>query len=544
MKKSSSVVAVTTVAIALVLGAIGTFHNPKVVVRTSVPVIYKMFGWGEQPDSNYGEINFFLWDQMNPSEEQYNWSRVDLILERYRNQVITLRDGSIVPKPVQTQLLFSLSSSDKAGQVYTDYTPQWVYSQIGQGSYKIQGCGAVAVVPRYDSDLWQKAYFAAVQAFADHIRLTGIKNVVSVVIPVGLDGETQLVKDMGCNWNELLDHQYSIRYSWSANTFYRKGFIYKCIDVYRKAFPKLDLYVNAAPTAGLRMPVSEYCLNQSPPIGLKHSGVIQDMDSVEGRLGYVGSWDHIKKYMSKVPIWLESAFGLGVAENRYWSEHFALHFHPDAIDFHPEYLTQSEPKWLDFVTMCLGQSAKTAPVVWTVMRDYEYPEVLWGTGGVSGLTGDYQFFVHRTSDNPRVLRESIPYDKNSVYSRQARTGTSFSFAIDDEWSSEGATFVFTILNTGAKVTFEIENGLVIDMGPATNKWEEITFGVLNPSKHFSITTDKMIYLHKVAVYKKLSVVPTTMIVTPTPIATPTPTPTPTPRTVTLEIYWNGEIKCK
>ena len=553
---------------------------------TPAPILYKMFDFGTDLQKLHpeygpvGSIHWTTWERINGAPDSYNWDIIDSKLALEAPLKVTLPDGREIPKPVVLQVFAHISSAPNWGAEFYDATPRWVYDRIDRQKpddkrpvvggrpvgHTLTGCGKTAVLPMYDNQTWREAYYKMVGALGE--RYNNHPQVTAVVICTGLDGETQVVKDWSCQWNSLLDQQApDVRYSFAK-------FINEAMQVYHKAFPDKPLFINNAPGgSGMRKATSEYAASFEPPIGLKHSGLWVDLDSHKGYGNFVGSWDMIDAYSMTLPIWLESVFGLGSKEHRYWTYMAGLHYHPDAIDLHPEFFTQSEPEWLRFVVEHLGVTIDNTPDVWTVLRDAEFPRVDWGVGGTSGHPGDWTFWLYRREDAPqsatkRLMREEMPAAREHVYSRQARSTRQddnnifMSFDIDDAYpyvaqkpikAGGGVHYLVhvTILNTGDD-TFSLQyrdwsGGIVeqtrrkgLELGPVDD-WVEVTFVVEdgyfdnnmpgNTDLRISCNRDGDEIIHKVIVKGGwgLAPTPTPIPPTPTPTATPTgPTPTPLP----------------
>lgn len=467
-------------------------NAPYKVAPTVVPILYDMFDWGTDFQQQHpewgpvGSIQFVTWEEINPAPGQYNWSVIDKELAKEAGLQVTLPDGTQIQKPVVIQVFAYLSSATgwSASDFY-DATPQWVYQQVDAASpqsprpvvggrkvgYVIKGCDRVAVMPMYDNSIWRRAYFDMVRAFGE--RYNDHPQVTSVVINTGIDGETHAIKDWHCAWKDLMQQQVS------GVPYYFTKFVQETMEVYREAFPTKPIFINNAPGgSSMRRVSAEYAASFNPPIGLKHSGMWIDLDSHRGYGTFVGSWDMMRTYSMTLPIWLESPYGLGDREHRYWSLIAGLHYHPDAIDLHEEYFHQSDPEWLRFTVEHLGVNIGDTPDVWTVLRDSEYPKQSWGSGGVSGHVGDWCFWLYRTEKPPqsvteRVWRDQMPAARDHVYSRQARRTRQdnnqiyMAFDIDDAYpymaqkpvdAPEGNvhyTVWVTLLNTGTD-TFALQ----------------------------------------------------------------------------------------
>ena len=560
---------------------------------TVVPILYKMFDFGTdfqntRPEMGpIGSIHWSLWRNINPGPGQYNWKPIDDKLASEANLKVTLADGTEIPKPVVLQIMAYISSAPGWDADFYDGTPHWIYDQLDrqdpddprpvvQGlkvGHALKGCGKTAVVPMFDSNTWQKAYYDMIRAFGE--RYNDHPQVTAVVICTGLDGETQVLKDWSCQWNAILDAQ-------ASDVRYNFGKVWKeSMRVYHEAFPDTPLFINNAPGgSGTRKATSEFAATFDPPIGLKHSGLWVDLDSHKGYGNFVGSWDMIDAYSQTLPIWLESVFGMGGAEHRYWTYMAGLHYHPDAIDCHPEFLEQSDPEWLRFVVDHLGVDINDTPDVWTVMRDAEFPLNDWGVGGTSGHPGDWCFWMTRNESAPqsateRIWREDMPAAQEHVFSRQTRRTKQdedqlyMSFDIDDNYPYVGEKPLaaggnvhyvvhVTLLNMGHD-TFSLQyrkwDDAIVSQtrrkGPSLGKvddWVTVAFVVddayLNNNMpgncdfRVSCERDGDEYIHMVLVEGGWGVAPTptatsppTATATPSKTATVTPTgPTPTSST--------------
>ena len=549
---------------------------------TVVPILYKMFDTGTdyqhlKPEwGPIGSVQFYLWEDVNPEPNVYNWTPIDQGLAAEASLKVTLPDGRQIPKPVVIQIFPYLSSAVGWKAVFYDATPNWVYNQIDAADpehprpivygrkvgHALTGCGTTAVLPMYDSPVWREAYYKMVRAFG--ARYANNPQVTSVVINTGMDGETQPIKDWYCSWETYLDQQAGgVRYNFSK-------FVNEAMAVYRQAFPRKPIFINNAPGgSGMRKATSDYAATFTPPIGLKNSSLWIDRDSHQGYGNFYGMWDLVNTYSQTLPIWLESAYGLGGKEHRYWTWLAGLHYHPDAIDVHPEFLNQSDPEWLRFVAAHLGVNIQNTPDVWTVLRDAEYPLQSWGAGGVSGKVGDWFFWLYRREEAPqsateRVWRENMPAAKTHIFSRQTRRTQQakdqvyMSFDIDDGYpfvnqkpiDVEGGNVYYTIdvtlLNMGSD-TFALQyrnwDGAIVSQvrqkGPAlgaANDWVTVSFlvrdGYFNSGMpgncdfRLSCERDGDEYIHMVRVAGGWGIPPTP---TTTPLATNTPFPTSTRR---------------
>ena len=406
-----------------------------------VPILYQFVDWGtdfqaEHPEYGpVGAIEFAMWKDVNPGPGEYNWTAIDKYLDAQRDMRVTLPDGREIVKPVVIQVMTHLSSYPGwEGVDFYDGTPPWVYDQIEREGnprpvvhgrkvgYMLEGCDKLAVLPMYDSAIWQNAHWAMVRALG--ARYNKNPQVSAVFIDTGLDGETQLIKDWYCQWQGIYNATISGRVPRGFDAF-----VLGSMDVYREAFPDKAVFIMNAPGGSyIRQATADRAATYNPPIGLKHCGMFVDLDSHQGYGDYVGSWDMYATYSMTLPIWLESPFGMGSSDVKYWSWIAGLHYHPDAIDVHPDYLKQTSPEILRWITDHLHRTIQDTPSVWTVLRDREYERQDWNNAGCSGKMGDWTFWLTRRDESDgnaiRVWKETCrprPGSRSIPGRRAART---------------------------------------------------------------------------------------------------------------------------
>ena len=390
---------------------------PRIAVQvTPAGEVYRFFNW-DQP--NTPGVVYASWRQIEGSRGVYNWGIIDNALARIQ---------------APAQIFVTVHESDVSGTSYfVDLSPEWA-----PNGYTLTSGNATAHLPAYDSATWRAAYMQLVEAMGIHYN--GHPQVASVVVSTGLDSETQPIKDQDYNWREVMNEQ-------APGVEYRFGqFVYSAMDAYRAAFPDTLLVLNCAPMAGDRMKRAEYAATLG--IGLKHSGMWVDLDSHQGYGDYIGSWDHIRAYSMTLPIWVESPYGFGSEENRYWALYAGLHYHPVGMNLHSAWYDIVDAELLNWTRAHVGVTLDNTPSVWTVLRDAEYPLQSWGSGGCSGHMGDWTFWMTRTSDNQRLWRDALPAGREAQEARQCRTGGLFTFDIDPGFVRDRYTIWATILDYG------------------------------------------------------------------------------------------------
>jgi len=380
-----------------------------------------------------GSIRWCMWETVSKGEGIYDWSAMDRYIASERNLKVTLPDGTEIPKPIVIQMFPYISSAyDWSGVYFYDGTPEWVYDKIDQQNpsdprpiingrkvgYLLYGCGTKACLPMYDSYTWREAFYDTVRAFG--ARYGNDPQITAVFINTGLDGETQLVKDWGCSWNYVIDTQYTdgLRYRFGQ-------FLDESMAVYRQAFPNKAIFISNAPGgSGVRAHTARVAASFDPPVGLKNASMTTDIDSHEGFGDFTGMWDHVREYSMTLPIMLETRMGYGDLETKYWTYLAGLHYHPDAMDVHPDYLTDPDPAYLRWVGEHLGVTLDDTPSIWTVLRDSEWPVQDWGSGGCSGHQGDWVFWLER-KDVPggyadRIWKSDLPRQREVASIRGRR----------------------------------------------------------------------------------------------------------------------------
>lgn len=447
-----------------------------------VPIIYRFFDWGTdwqnlRPEYGpIGSLQFVFWDVMNPAPGVYDWSRIDRDLDKERPLRVTMPDGRVIPKPVMYQIHLYTSSRSEMGWTditFFDNTPEWVYDRIDAENpnnprpvvhdrkvgHTLYCDGRIAVLPMYESRTWQNAYWDAVRAFAARYGNDPVIN--SLQINVGLDGETIPIKNWYCDWEQALDQQLpGVRYRFNL-------FVYDTMNVYRAAFPTKAIFIPNAPGgSGVRKATSDYAATEiDPPIGLKHNGLSIDQDSHQGMGTYVGLFDMINYYSMTLPIFLETHHGLGTPNDCYWVLLAGLHYHPQAIDVHSDFMDKVSPDVLRWAGLYLGRTLQDTPSVWTALRDAEYPVYMWDqNNGISGKIGDWTFWLYRRDvpggNTVRLYKADLPSAAQShMFSRQARRTdqahgqTYMYFDIADGYSYVGQK---PFSEPGGAVSYEIQ----------------------------------------------------------------------------------------
>jgi hypothetical protein len=468
-------------------------------------VIHGFFDWGTDYNTThpeYGPIganHMILWRSVNPGPGQFNWTAVEAALAAEAALDVDLWDGSTVAKPTVARLTFYLWNV--AGEMVAntngwDGTPQWVYNSgvpyTMSGSrrvgHRLSGNGYYDEIPAFDISGWRDAYYACVRAFG--AQYNGDPRISAIMIQTGVDGETQVTKDGYQAWKSLVDVQVSgLQYRF-------KQFVLEAMGVWREAFP--DTLLLIANTPGLRAETAERAAALSPVIGMQNCGLWYDAGNHWGYGTTVGSWSMYAQYQGILPMWIESAYGFGSAEQFYWGWLAGLHYHPVGADVHAEWYETSSADVLEFVGRHLAATKATTPDVWTALRNMEYPLDIWGEGnGYSGKPGDWQFWLYRTTANTVYTRAQLPVAaQGGIYSRQARkvdATHSLGVAVDTGVHFYGDPATVEAISYGA-LTLGGNAGTVTDLG---NNWRRTTWTGVTATSIVLASEDA--YVHMVRV---------------------------------------------
>jgi len=527
-----------------------------------VTALYKFFDSGTdfqktRPEIGpVGGVQFFLWEDVNPSSGVFNFDSIEQQLDRDRGLFVTLSDGTVVPKPIVILPITHISSTSYpawSDTIFYDATPGWVYDGIdniedsprpivhGQKvGHVLTSGGQTAVLPAYDHWYWRARYYDLIRALGK--KYDNDPNVTCFVVSTGLDSETHPVKSWsGVDWGTVLIYQASaVEYRFGNNL------IPEVCDVYHEAFPNTALTLAGLPGEG-RMKWADIAAEYDGHIGLHYAGVQPEQESYQGYGDWTGLWGPVNAYSDTLPIFPESVHDIGQEEWRYWAVYFAMHHRPVAFDMHPGFfeLPDYVLKWANDH---LGQDIGALPSAWSVLRDWKYPKVSWGTGGSSDKIGDWGVGLQRTSGGERVFKEELPAFQDHIYARQCRTISNMMyFSVSPEWYESNPGPYHLILSYMDYDTDKLSiSWTMTTKGTGRNVITKQNMGWTDTSiilYDIDITEEIIIdgmhdgeeYIHKVEVYQD------TDNITPVPTAIPTvqPNVTPTlPQEVSLEIRTN------
>lgn len=394
---------------------------------------------------------------------------------------------------------------------FVDYSP----SGYPTGHVLTSG-GKRAYLPAYDEAAWRSGTAAFIAAFGKEFDAHPL--IVAINVNTGLDGETQPIKDADVGWVAIMNQQ-------APGVNYRfNQWVYTAMESYAKAFTKTQLFLNNAPGGNARDERASYASKLG--IGIQHSGMLPDLDSAKGYGDQEGSWDQLARYHEQIPLWGESAYGLGDASTRYWGYYAFAAFGMVAMDVHPEWFTQTDPAFIKWVEGYLGKTITTTAGVWTVLRDMEYEKQTWGTGqGVSGWPGNFEFYCQEKGG-----ALVVPATPSGDY-RERQYRRIVVSQVDIDAGFQRAAYALNITAKGPAeltVTWWTGSGyrgrtLVLPAGWAVTR-TRLDDLVVGGDAEISLDCPKGVAVHLIEITE-------TDPPTPTPTATPTSTPTST-RTAT------------
>lgn len=351
---------------------------------TVVPVIYVMndtenSDWATlHPE--YGPLGgwaFWPWSRIHVGPGQFDWSPIEKYLERSANYRITLRDGTVIPKPIALTIhVFAEPGADN--------TPEWVYQRI-PGSPTLNGrlvgqiidpdgdgpCPPLAA-PAWGDPTWRNYFDEMVLALGR--KFDNDPRINNIWIGTGLYGETVIEKDPypGCG-----------TYRFGVGSF-GQWVKDRVLSKYREAFPTKPLYIINTGGGCLRLDTTKIATEFPVRIGLKHNSLAYDLSGEYDVLG-CGKMETINPYTFSTPIAFEHAFAANPWQV-YWSTMNGLAHHADLFDFHYEPsafhildvltslkdLLHGYDQW-EFIDRYLGRSLNNSPGVWIIFRDTQWP---------------------------------------------------------------------------------------------------------------------------------------------------------------------------
>ncbi len=364
---------------------------------TGFPGVYAARDWRKIDPSVYpvvGGHETFTWKELEPTEGNYNWNRID---------------GFIIN---QTELgkKTALGITTYNGRIEDGLqTPDWFKNNNPGG---VITCGDIQI-PRYWSPVYKTKYGNFVTALANHLNNNA--NLAYVQIGVGLYGETQpsdnsddvcIKTAMDLDLGSTNDTERTAKWIEAVNSV---------TDQYVTAFAgRQRLFLVYTPTfINVCEKSEETQYAASKGVGLFAGGFYADTVTVLSNPPGSGcqKWDPIVKWNSSltatIPVALESYhYMLPDSTQFYWGVLGALNKHADYLSLESDlFFSGGNPANpiaanLDVMRMAnqyLGKTTATAPNAWVALRDsspatnghgcnrsYFYPQY-----------GDYDYWLYR-----------------------------------------------------------------------------------------------------------------------------------------------------
>ncbi|MGB9637648.1 MAG: hypothetical protein ACPLY7_02505, partial [Microgenomates group bacterium] len=337
------------------------------------------------------------------------------------------------------------------------------HSKVGLGSYELKPKRAdgsdcpVLTAPKYCDPAWQEAYRSMV--FDLGRRYDG--KLSAILVSFGFDGEAVMAKDLnGCPYKEYLVNTIGC----PESTFW--NLVKQAAQWHRQAFPNTPVYVQSGPYE----PSSQFGFKTN---NWTNVWGVWNYNNIPDYLGESGVWyknpDALRAFESKYGAGLTGGLDdvrSGTYAGTYWMLINMLAHHPDFIDFHRDhwaaFKADSQTPWLnEFVTSHLGKTVNTTPSVWTVLREVQdsmKKESSFSQCGMSGVYGDYTFFLYRRENLPH--NHTIPV-RNVDIPAAAKSQPYTITGTNDPYGNETNTYTArrTDQATGNDfMSFDIDNG--------------------------------------------------------------------------------------
>lgn len=294
------------------------------------------------------------WSMIEPSEGNYQWSRIDGWIEQEAN----------LGKPVGISVDTFRNESPDASAV-----PQWLYDAGLPYAY----CNGKRI-PHYWNSLYQEKFGNFVRALA--ARYDDDPRVAWVEISVGMYGETTPADSsaMDCLKAAGLTSE-----TWIAT-------VNAITDIYRDAFQDTPLLLQFAPRFEHRCErkaFTDYAASRG--VGLKHNGLAPDADAaVIDDPAYsqyqCGAYDPFLLHGDEVPVAWEGTYPYYLADATlaYWGILSGLDKHADYLVLGRQIITDTaNADILRFANRVLGKDVTTSPAAWVALRESGftwYPE--------------------------------------------------------------------------------------------------------------------------------------------------------------------------
>lgn len=358
-----------------------------------------------------GGWDAFMWRQVNPAKNVYDWTVMDKYILDAQAMQVRLPDGSIIAKPVGIEVqTWSLETDPTTGALGVNYTPGWV---ANESSDPITSCydpdgpsGACAPMctPNFANTTWQEWFDRFITAMGSHYNNNPeFYNLAWINIATGVDDETNERKDMG---HPTIPGSYCDYFSENSLVF--NNWVLRVMGTYNLAFPNTpqfiqstlhNIHVHAAAAASFTSKMS----------GVKVNGWDVDLLNAEIRFDGVligGVTGVSQLFHEKIPTGFEPGGWPGV-QGAYWAYMEVLSVHPYLLDIQLALIADTYQAELqtgfpimNFTRQHLGRQVENTPDVWIVLRETAKTDTCWdGSDGIRKCygphKGDYSYWLYR-----------------------------------------------------------------------------------------------------------------------------------------------------
>jgi len=356
----------------------------------------------------------FYWDELEPTEGNYLWYKIDNFISAQVAQgkkaafgIITFNgranEGNVSDPPIRT--------------------PSWVFAAGARKVYCDAGEGQSVPfeIPRYWDNVYKTKYRNFISALA--ARYNGNPNIEFIQIGVGKFGETQPCDDSDedCVSAALAEDGWS-DYTWPY-------IVNDIIDIYADYFTQTHLLLPNAPRFKNecdRQIFTDEAINRG--VGLFPAGIYPDLEWVDLRTYKSGTWNGCGKYdrildqvdAGSVNEWVPLAFEMYEYMTPdptafYWGVLAALSRHADYVTLERDVLYEGNPgdatvtpiteniDVLGWAGPYMGKHVDETPSAWVALRDTGYISSYYAQ------KGNYEWWIEQDDSIAQGMTKLTTY---------------------------------------------------------------------------------------------------------------------------------------
>ena len=411
----------------------GTFSGPESQAAPGLegtsnrwaPGIYMARDWRAISKDEFpmlmGGHDTFFWSELEPSEGQYNFTRIDNMIN---NNAATGKKSAFG---------VSVYSGRIEGGINM---PAWMINGYPQ---TVIDCGSGWKIPRYWNGTYQAKYRNLVQALANSYK--NDDRVAWVQIGIGLYSEIQPNDDRDdqCTKNAItgdtgITDANAMSQFWIAN-------VNAITDMHMQYFntgkPVFQIYTPSFVRSDERCWTTLYGAGKWG-MGLFAGGVYANQDNIFANWPSTTypdgckMWDPIRYWQNSptrtIPVAFESyRYMLPTLDTFYWGMFNALNKHPDYLNLESDlFFANGDPaqkitentQMLYFASRYLGKYITDTPNIWVAMREHD--EATNGHGTFNKFIwpqfGNYDFWLYQDDNAPggRTMTATTVYQYQNV----------------------------------------------------------------------------------------------------------------------------------